>query len=156
MFKLFSSSYRICSLTVVPYERIILYMMNVTVESGMEQAQIESGISMARDWLIATSKYAGLQGKIVFDVTNGVSNIQRVGCENYKRCDKFQAMVRRAVKGFRDSPDWTIVRDEYDRWVFVSSDKKWRVFIQDTYNGSGGWKVATKTLGIQIKYSPEV
>lgn len=122
----------------------------------MDQARIDSGILDAKSWLIATTKLASLQSKIVYDVTGGVSNIQRVGCENYQRCDKFQAMVRRAVKGFRESPDWSIVRDEYDRWVFVSSDKQWRVFIQDTYNGSGGYKVATKTMGIQIKYAPEV
>lgn len=120
------------------------------------QAEIKVGIELAKAWLIATSKIAGLQSKIVFDVTQGVSNVQHVGCENYQRCEKFSAMVRRAVKGFRESKDWTIARDEYDRWSFVSSDKKWRVFIQDIYNGSGGYKVATKSMGIQIKYIAEV
>ena len=122
----------------------------------MDQAQIESGIASAKEWLISTTKFCNLQSKIVFDVTNGVSNVQRVGAESWQRADKFKAMVRRAVKGFKESPDWTCVRDEYDRWAFVSADKNWRVFIQDSYNGSGGWKVATLTMGIQIKVNTEV
>jgi hypothetical protein len=134
-------------------------MMNVYGSVEMDAAQIASGVADAKQWLIATTKLAGLQKKAVFDsyvrsdIAHGASNITTIGCENHVRIEKFKAMARRAVKGFKASKDWTCVRDEYDRWAFVSSDEQWRVFIQDSYNGSGGWKVATLTIGIQIKHT---
>jgi hypothetical protein len=134
-------------------------MMNVTENVMQAQANqvvvsdVAAGLNDAKNWLIATTKLAGLQSKAVNErpgvLVSNMTTIDAGG--NQKRIDKFKAMVRRAVNGFRDSKDWSITRDEYDGWVFVSSDGKWQVTISDRYNGSGGWKVATLTMGITIK-----
>ena len=123
------------------------------VQANQVVSEVNVGLADAKDWLIKTSKQSGLQGKIVHEQPGRlVSNMTMIMAGgNQARIDKFKRMVRIAVKGFDESPDWECTRSEYDGWVYVSSDGKWQVTIQDRYNGSGGWKVATLRMGIQIQ-----
>jgi hypothetical protein len=121
------------------------------VQAAVVDSEVLIGLQSAKDWLIKTCKQSGLQSKIVREQPGSlVTNVTSVMASNHNRVDKFKNMVRVAVAGFKMSEDWKCVRSDHDMWVFHSSDGKWKVIIRDQYNGSGGWKVATLKLGIQI------
>ncbi len=109
-------------------------------------------IASAVEWMTAICKQHGIKGAVDKSADTVYLN-GRFGANAFggARIVKFERMFNRVKAGFEKSKNWVAQPgNTFERNVYISDDGRFKAVVYDRYNGSGGYKVATKSIGVTI------